>query len=1144
MRVQFSMDPNIKTDGNESSWTDLFDGGAMGEDQNNPGNYALVTTAYPSGTGIYFRAIASKAGFSDSVVPASAYLGPYTLHAKPGLSATGFTVNGSTSPASGLADTVLRFAATQSARPAGLRVRVQASTDGSTWNDLPNRGNMTYDLSTGTFVLNTTNYPQSSTVSFRAISSADAVNDAISNPVGPFNLLSSKTHLNPVDMSIATNGWFADFYCEARVKDLPSGGSVRVQVTTTPSDENSWSDLQSESSPYMSPDPSQANIFNLTANNLAAVTGVYFRAVASASGSVDSFSVATGPFDVQAVVPATVTITPSGPTFIKGSGFGSVTNRLQANPGPLSFHVAAQFSDANRSVKEIGILIDGELKTSVSDGSASLDYTTSTLAPGDHTVSAFVVDDRGVLARVTATDLSTAPKTDSTGNFLEPFYIHILQPGDSQTNAEHVLADNSGTAATAGKTYTSIRDGFWGTDSTWTDKGGNSGHPGPNDTAVIKDHTVQINADTMVASLTVDGGTNGGLHAITPCKVFVSGVMTIVSGNFNGPMDLTIDTGATLETLNQSTIFFNSLNANSVRIINNGQLNIHGTGGFAGLATFDNEANLTFQLPVTMPHKVGTIRPVVGDTIKLGGKVSLGPLLPQQLVTIGGKIVSTGGSNIVAQGGGNVISNSVKVVSHDGGSLVTDHGSEVISNDGSTLISQDGGGLISQDGSSLISQDGGGIVAQGGGNFISPNRSAANNSNIRAETAAAGIDLTGGELNLNACTIIGDLVLDGGTLTGSGLIQGNVTNNGGYIMPGSNGTGIIAITGNFAQGSNGTIVIKDGGSLPTQFDTIQVAGTASLDGKLDIKTIDGYAPGTQDLFAPLGFASATGAFAQVSSNSQVTVSATGTVVSVDGSKPNPKSGQPLNIATRLAVQGGDNVLIAGFIVTGPSGSTKKVLIRGIGPSLANFGIAGTLTDPLLELHEPDGTVVTNDNWQEGDTSQIPSGFAPSDPRESVIVATLAPGNYSAVLKGAHGEIGVGLAEMYDLDSGSNAQLGNIATRGFVQTGDNVLIGGFIVGGTEPAKILVRAIGPSLAAFGVPNTLAATTLELHDANGGVISNDGWRSTQEADIKGTMLSPANDNESAILATLAPGNYTAVVRGKNDTTGIAIVEAYNLQ
>jgi hypothetical protein len=213
--------------------------------------------------------------------------------------------------------------------------------------------------------------------------------------------------------------------------------------------------------------------------------------------------------------------------------------------------------------------------------------------------------------------------------------------------------------------------------------------------------------------------------------------------------------------------------------------------------------------------------------------------------------------------------------------------------------------------------------------------------------------------------------------------------------------------------------------------------------------------------------------------------------------------------------------------------------------LAAFGVSGTIPDPLLELHKPDGGVVTNDNWKQApNASDIPNGFAPGDDRESAIYTDLPPGNYSAVLKGAHGEIGVGLAEVYDFSTASTAQLANIATRGFVSTGDGVMIGGFIIGGAEPAKVLVRAIGPSLAAFGLQGTLQATTLELHDSNGSVLTNEGWRSAQENAIIATTIPPTDDRESAILAMLVPGNYTAIVRGKNNTTGIAVVEAYNLQ
>lgn len=259
--------------------------------------------------------------------------------------------------------------------------------------------------------------------------------------------------------------------------------------------------------------------------------------------------------------------------------------------------------------------------------------------------------------------------------------------------------------------------------------------------------------------------------------------------------------------------------------------------------------------------------------------------------------------------------------------------------------------------------------------------------------------------------------------------------------------------------------------------------------------------------------------------------------------PLPLAGSPgrfANIATRLQILGGDNGLIEGFIITGPADSTKKVLIRGLGPST---GVAGAIADPVLELNGS-SVHVANDDWQQGDASQLPAGLSPDNPKESVIVATLAPGEYTAMLRDVQGRVGTGLTEVYDLDSGGAAQMANIATRGLVQTGDNVMIGGFIVGGTESAKVLVRVTGPTLSNYGISGALADPRLELHDSNGGVTRNDNWRDTQEAEIKATGIPPANSNEPAILATLVPGNYTAVVRGANDTTGVAVVEAYNLQ
>lgn len=263
----------------------------------------------------------------------------------------------------------------------------------------------------------------------------------------------------------------------------------------------------------------------------------------------------------------------------------------------------------------------------------------------------------------------------------------------------------------------------------------------------------------------------------------------------------------------------------------------------------------------------------------------------------------------------------------------------------------------------------------------------------------------------------------------------------------------------------------------------------------------------------------------------------------------------LNISTRDFVGTADGVMIGGFIVTGPSGSTKKVMIRGLGPSLTSSGLPNVLSDPYLELHEPNNAIVTNDNWQSAsNSSEIPAGYQPSDSRESVIVATLSAqpngANYTAILKGANSETGNGLLEVYDLDSAGAAQLANISTRGQVLTGDNVLIGGLIVGGgtgpngTGSAKVVVRAIGPSLPSGTSPAPLQDPILELHDVNGtAILFDDDWRDTQKDAIVATGLAPNDDRESAIVALVPPGNYTAIVRGKNNTTGLALVEAYNI-
>jgi hypothetical protein len=262
-------------------------------------------------------------------------------------------------------------------------------------------------------------------------------------------------------------------------------------------------------------------------------------------------------------------------------------------------------------------------------------------------------------------------------------------------------------------------------------------------------------------------------------------------------------------------------------------------------------------------------------------------------------------------------------------------------------------------------------------------------------------------------------------------------------------------------------------------------------------------------------------------------------------------GSAANISTRLPVGTDANILITGFIVTGPADSTKTVIVRGIGPST---GIPGALADPTLELHDNTGALIaSNDNWMTTVIGGIitadqvaaiqASGVAPSNNAESALIGTLAPGSYTAQVRGVNNTTGIGVADAFDLDLPSAARLANVSTRGFVQIGDNIMIGGFIIV-NNPVRVVVRGIGPSLTAFGVPNPLADPTLELRGANGTLIlANDNWRDTQEADIMATGLQPTNDLESAIVTTLQPGGYTGLLRGNNNGTGVGLVEVYAL-
>lgn len=241
--------------------------------------------------------------------------------------------------------------------------------------------------------------------------------------------------------------------------------------------------------------------------------------------------------------------------------------------------------------------------------------------------------------------------------------------------------------------------------------------------------------------------------------------------------------------------------------------------------------------------------------------------------------------------------------------------------------------------------------------------------------------------------------------------------------------------------------------------------------------------------------------------------------------------------------------IGGFIVSGSS--SKRVMARAIGPSLKVNGVpvTGRLQDPYLELHDSKGSApLINDNWRTTQQAEIQqTGLAPTDDRESAVVKRLDPGNYTVIIRGADGSPGIGLVELYDLSTADPAELGNLSIRAGVETGDNVLIDGLILRGGTPKRVVFRALGPSLQANGapLPGSLQNPTLEVYDGNGTLLrGNDDWRDAPNAtEIQSTGLAPTDDRESAVLLTLSAGNYTSVVRGKNQTTGIGLAEAYKL-
>jgi hypothetical protein len=358
-------------------------------------------------------------------------------------------------------------------------------------------------------------------------------------------------------------------------------------------------------------------------------------------------------------------------------------------------------------------------------------------------------------------------------------------------------------------------------------------------------------------------------------------------------------------------------------------------------------------------------------------------------------------------------------------------------------------------------------------------------------------------------------------------------------------------------------LLQNAGVADKRIDT---QGLANI--KNYIRT-NGLPASVMELLTYFGFTSdqiQTAVTAALADNPSTTSTLSGIIDNIANSSQSVTTNPPAhlyNISTRGFVGTGDNILDGGFIIEGAG--AKTVMVRAIGPELTQYGVSGVLADPMLDLHDGSGAIIaSNDDWQHTVTGGVIQGgqvgvvqntgtLVPADTREAALVVTLSPGNYTAVVHGKNNTTGVALVEVYDLSPGSNSLLHNLSTRGFVQTGDNILDGGFIIKGPEEKTVIVRAIGPELTQYGVPSALADPTLELHDGSGALIaSNDNWQHTiiagiitadQTAAIQNSGHVPGDSSESAIIATLRPGNYTAIVRGKNNTTGVSLVEVYDL-
>jgi len=507
--------------------------------------------------------------------------------------------------------------------------------------------------------------------------------------------------------------------------------------------------------------------------------------------------------------------------------------------------------------------------------------------------------------------------------------------------------------------------------------------------------------------------------------------------------------------------------------------------------------------------------------------VGSGASIQGNLIGAAPNATTTGGNvrGIVLMGTNNVIGGAAS----GAGNLIGSNGTGIMTSSSGTTDPTSNSIL----GNEIVANSGRGVWISGSDNQIGALDSGASN---HVHLNGEGIVITGSQSKRNR--ILSDLIESNTSAAGIDLNgDGPTSNDLGDADTGPNELQNFPVITSIAI-MNGTTTITGAlNSTPSSTFTLQFFGNVAgeqtprlLDTRTVTTDVNGNAP-----------------FQVVYSGSVMagTVTATATDAAGNTSEMTPLNGpvQLANISTRGFVGTGDNILIAGFVVNG--NNSKKIGIRALGPSV---NVPNRLPDPNLELRDSGGTLLAkNDDWKSGQQQEVMNaGLAPSSDLESALITTIAPGSYTALVRGTNNGIGNGVVEVYDLDPfpAATGRVVNLSSRAPVGVGDDILIAGMIVRGDAGEKVVVRAIGPDLSASGVPSPLQDPTLELRDSNGNLVAqNDNWRDFQ-GDAIPTTLQPGDDRDSAIAITLAPTAYTAIVRGKNGTTGTALVEFYDLK